>query len=170
MKISQLWAVLALACSPFFAAAQGKIGHMNLGNLLASMPESGKADSTLMLYRAGLVAEGDTLVKAFEKEYKAYEEAYQAGTISKIEGEKREAALNKMQSTIQAYAQQVDEKVETLRRQLLAPILTRVEDAIQSVGKEGQYVVIFDTSTGDALYAADSEDITPLVKAKLGLK
>lgn len=170
MKISQLAAFIGLLCAPLLATAQGKIGHMNLGNLLASMPESGKADSTLMLYRAGLVAEGDTLVKAFEKEYKAFEEAYQAGTISKVEGEKREAALNKMQATIQSYAQQVDEKVETLRRQLLAPILTRVEEAIQSVGKEGKYMAIFDTSTGDALFAAESEDITPLVKAKLGIK
>ena len=45
----------------------------------------------------------------------------------------------------------------------------KLEDAIRAVAKENGYSVIFDTSTGSTLYAAEGDDITPLVKKKLNL-
>jgi hypothetical protein len=48
--------------------------------------------------------------------------------------------------------------------------LAKVDVAIKAIGKENNYAFIFDTSTGGTLFALESEDITALVKAKLGLK
>ncbi|MDE5690440.1 MAG: OmpH family outer membrane protein, partial [Duncaniella sp.] len=50
-----------------------------------------------------------------------------------------------------------------------APIQENVMKAIQSVGAEGSYTFIFEN--GMSLYTgADVTDVTPLVKARLGIK
>ena len=54
-------------------------------------------------------------------------------------------------------------------QQLMAPIEQKVTDAIKAVGQEGSYTFIF--QDGMALFAGSTvEDVTPAVKAKLGLK
>ena len=147
-----------------------KVGHMNLGNLLASMPEAGRADSTLVLYQKQESMKGDTLAKLFQAEYKVFVEAYNAGTLSSIQTQKRQEDLQKKQEVLKAYAQEVDQKVEILRKQLLQPILLKIDDAIKLVGKENNFSVIFDTSNGAMLFAQESEDVTALVKKKLEIK
>ena len=146
-----------------------KIGHMNSGNLLAQMPEVAKADTALNFYQKELLIKGDTLAKVFENQYKVFVEAYNAGTLSAIQTQKRQEELKQQQQYLQAYAQKVEQDVATLRRTLLQPIMGKLEDAIRTVAKENGYSVIFDTSTGSTLYAAEGDDITPLVKKKLNL-
>ena len=147
-----------------------KIGHMNLGNLLAEMPEAGRADSTLVLYQKQESMTGDSLAVIFENEYKVFEEAYRAGTLSQQQSQKRQEELEKKRQQIVGYMQSVKDKVEILRQQLLQPILAKIEDAIKLVGKEEGFDAIFDMSTGQLLFAQESQDITPLVKKKLGMK
>jgi outer membrane protein len=46
-----------------------------------------------------------------------------------------------------------------------------LQDAINEIGKEGKYTMIFDTSIFNTiLFARDSDDLEPLVKGKLGIK
>ena len=164
---------LLLVATLFALTAVGtaqKVGHMNLGNLLAGMPEAGRADSTLVLYQKQESMKGDTLAKLFQAEYKVFVEAYNAGTLSTIQAQKRQEDLQKKQDVLKAYAQEVDQKVEILRKQLLQPILLKIDDAIRLVGKENNFSVIFDTSNGAMLFAQESEDVTPLVKKKLDIK
>jgi hypothetical protein len=57
------------------------------------------------------------------------------------------------------------------REQLLQPILNEVDAAIQAIGKDGQYTMIFDTSvSGGLVYAVESDDLMPAAKAKLGIR
>ena len=155
---------LAIVCN-----AQ-KIGHLNSGNLLAQMPQVAKADTVLNFYQKDLLSKGDTLAKIFETDYKVFMEAYNAGTLSAVQSQKRQEELQKSQQYLQAYAQDVEQKVTTLRRQLLQPIMGEMEEAIRVVAKENGFTVVFDTSNGSALYAAEGDDITALVKVKLKLK
>jgi outer membrane protein len=60
--------------------------------------------------------------------------------------------------------------MEIRRQVLLKPILEKIDVAVKAVGKEGGYTFIFDTSSGSMLFATESEDITSLVKTKLGMK
>ncbi len=166
-KITLLAIVLM---STIFTIQAQKIGHMNSGNLLAEMPETGRADSVLVIYQKQLAMKGDTLAKAFESEYKAFMGANNAGTLSKAQAQKRQEALQKQQQYLQGYSQDMEQKVGILRKQLLQPILGRLDAAIQNVGKEGKYEFILDTSSGSALFANETFDVTALVKQKLNLK
>ena len=108
--------------------------------------------------------------KAFETEYKAFVEAYNAGTLSQIQIQKRQEDLKKKQEMLQNYAQEIDQRIANLRRQLLQPILAKLDEALAAIGKEGGYQAIFDSSTGSTLFASESDDVSELVKKKLGLK
>ncbi len=170
MKISKLVLVLTVLFMAVNTISAQKIGHLNSGNIIALMPDAAKADSGLVLYRGELVAKGDSAGKAFEKEYKAFVEAYNAGTLSQIQQQKRQEELQKQQQILQNYAQEIDQRIANLRRQLLQPILAKLDEALQAVGKEGGYQAIFDSSNGSTLFAQESDDVSALVKAKLGLK
>lgn len=157
-------------CVCILSGTAQKLGHINIGNIIADMPEAAKADSTLILYQKQESSKGDTLAKIFQKEYQVFVEAYNAGTLSPSQAQKRQEELRKNQAIIQNYAEEVRQKVEVLRKQLLQPILNQLDDIIRNIGKEGKYDIIFDASSGVFLFAQDSEDVAPLVRKKLGLK
>ncbi len=166
-KISFLFFTLAFCAS---LQAQQKFGHINSGNLLEQLPEVTVADTLLMKYQDSLSMKGQKMVEKFETEYKAYIEEANKGTLPPVQAQQKEAALQKQQQEIEAYRQDVESKIGVRRQAYLKPILMKVDAAIKSIGKEGNYAFIFDTSTGGTLFALEAEDITPIVKAKLGLK
>ena len=62
-------------------------------------------------------------------------------------------------------------QVQDKREELLKPLLDRVNQAIQDVGKENGYAMIFDASIPNTvLFVAEKDDVMALVKAKLGVK
>jgi outer membrane protein len=162
--------IVALLLSITSMAFSQKIGHLNSGNVLALMPDVAKADSVLKIYQAQMMFKRDTIIKQFETEYQAYMGAKKAGTLSATQDQKRQESLQKQQQAIQQYSQGIEQNVETLKKQLLQPILNRLDVVLQAIGKEGGYQVIFDTSTGASLFANESEDIMVEVKKRLNLK
>ena len=158
-----------LVCINSFASAQ-KIGIINSRNLLVEMPDVAKSDTLMVLYQKQLSTKGDSMGKAFQEEYKTYVTAYQGGTLPAVQLQKKREELQKKQADLQSYTKDSEQKLAILRKQLLQPILAKMDDAIRVIGKEGQYSAIFDTSVGETLYAADAIDIAPLLRQKLGLK
>ncbi|HMT77630.1 MAG TPA: OmpH family outer membrane protein, partial [Saprospiraceae bacterium] len=55
------------------------------------------------------------------------------------------------------------------RQALLAPVINKLNTVIVEVGKENGYSFIFDVSSGSMLYVTESDDVSTLVAAKLGL-
>ena len=158
----------------FFLASNSllaqKYGHLNAGNLLEAFPEVLKADTTLMKMQTTLSAKGQEMLKKLETDYGKYVQDSNAGTLTPVQAKEREAGLQKQQDDIEKFRQEISAKLEQERQTLLKPILERIDTAIKAVGKENGYAMIFDTSIGAMLYAMETQDITPLVKAKLGLK
>jgi outer membrane protein len=146
-----------------------KYGHMNLGNLLEAMPDTKKANDDLKLFADKLTAKDDSLTKSFQEAVNAYQQAYQSGTLTPVQAQTKEQELQKQQEYIQKFEQDAQQQVAVKREELLKPILTRVNDAIKAVATESQYLMIFDTSSGAMLFAAESDDVTALVKKKLGI-
>jgi len=160
-------AFLALALN---SASAQKYGHLNSGNLLEELPEVQAADKQLAEYREELVAEGEKMAQAFQTKAQAFMQKVQAGELTPVEQQKQEQQLQAERQKIMEYEQTISQKVSQRRQELLDPILQKVQDAIDAVGEENGYVMIFDTSIFNAvLFAKDSDNVMPLVKAKLGL-
>jgi outer membrane protein len=162
---------IAVAMMLFTLAAQAqKFGHINVGNLLEQIKEVKTADTMMLKMRDQLSVKGQEMMKKAEADYQKYITDANSGTLTPIETQKREADLQKQQSDIEAYRTEIGQQLEQKRQELLKPILDRVEKAIKDVGKENNFTFIFDVSTGAMLYTLEANDVTPLVKAKMGLK
>ncbi|MBK8193079.1 MAG: OmpH family outer membrane protein [Lewinellaceae bacterium] len=151
------------------AQVQPKYGHMNLGNLLESMPETKKANDMLKVFADALSAKDDSLTKAFQGAYAQLEKEYNAGQLTPVQAQQRQAELQKQQEEIQKFEQDAQQAVAAKREELLKPILTKVEDAVKVVAKENGYLMIFDTSSGAMLFANETDDVVALVKKQLGM-
>ncbi|MBP7184035.1 MAG: OmpH family outer membrane protein [Saprospiraceae bacterium] len=170
LKISKIILPVVLFFAMCNISIAQKLGHVNSGNILEQMPEVKAADEKLTQFRTQLVAEGDSLYKKLEADYLQYQKDVQAGILTPIQRQTKEAAIQEMQTKLQTKEQQAQTLISQKREEYLGPILKKLEDAIKMVGKENGYQFIFDTSTGATLYALESQDVSDLVKAKLGLK
>jgi len=145
-----------------------KFGHINSQQLLVESPLVKKADGELKIYQDGLIAKGQEMVKDFEAAYNKYVAEVEAGGLNKIQMGQREAELGKSQEAIQKYEVEVQQKIAMKREELYKPILDEAKVAIDAIGKEGNYTMIFDTGTNGLLFAVEGEDLLPKVKERLG--
>ncbi len=147
-----------------------KFGHINSGNLLSELSETKSAEKELETYQKQLLKPLETEQAAFDEKANLFQKEYAEGKYSQKEAEAKYAVLQKEQEGILKRRQEAEQKLLAKRDELIKPIFTRVEKAIQEVGKEHNFTFIFDTSIFNAiLYVEESDDVTPLVKKKLGL-
>ncbi len=163
--------LFAFALSIFaLSAFAQKVGHVNTGILLEGMSEVKAADSQLEALQKQLVSKGETMVKAFQAEYQAVVADANAGKLTPQQQQEKQAALQKKQQEIQTYEQQVQNDILKKREELLKPILDKVDGAIKEVGKENNFLFIFDTAIPNVILFADEPlDVTDKVKTKLGM-
>jgi outer membrane protein len=145
-----------------------KFGHINSAELIQSMPQTRQADSTLKKFGESL----DGQLKIMTGEYQNKIQTYQAKMDSMPEAIKatKQQELQDLGNRIEDFRENAQESIQKKKEELYGPILKRAEDSIKEVAKEKGYSYIFDTSSGSFLYAQESDNILPLVKAKLGVK
>lgn len=150
--------------------SQQKYGHINTGNILESLPAITLADSILASYQSELQQKENQLIAAFEKEYMEFVKKANAGEVPKVTIEKKQAEFQKKEQEIIDLQKEHQQKISQKRRELLDPILKNLQDIVHKIAKEKGYSYIFDIGSGAFLYAQDTEDIEPLVRAELGIK
>ncbi len=151
------------------ATAQ-KYGHLNFGNVLTLMPETKTADETLKKYQEELVAKGEEMAKKFQESYTKALAEVREGKLSPLQQQRLQSDLEKEQQAIADYEEDISEKIQTKREELLRPIVEKADKLIEEIAKANGYVLIFDTSAFNTiLFAQDADDVMPLVKAKLGI-
>lgn len=160
---------LIFAAATVQAQTAPKYGHMNLGNLLEAMPDTKKANDDLKVYTDKLTMQDDSLTKSFQEAYAKLEKEYNDGLLTPVVAQQRQAELQKQQEFIQKFEQDAQQMVAARREELLKPILEKINAAIKAVAVENKYLMIFDTSSGVMLFADDTDDVSALVKKKLGI-
>jgi outer membrane protein len=148
-------------------AAQ-KFGHVNSALIIQGHPKVLAANAELETFRKSVMDPFEVKAKAFESKATFFQEEMSAGTLSKVTAQTRQEELQKEQQDLTTEQQQIEFSIMQKREQLLQPILSEVDSIIQTIGKEGSYTIIFDTSVqGALLFAQESEDITDVVKSKI---
>ena len=151
---------IALFVMSGMAQAQVKIAHVNTAEILDAMPDKSKAEKDLEKYYNDLQSQLQTMAQEYQTKMQDYE-ANQA-TMSNLVKQSKEKEI------IEANAEQ---DFEGKRAELLKPILDKIQNAINTVGKEKGYTYVLDLATGAAVYVGtDAIDATSDVKAKLGIK
>ena len=137
------------------AQAQVKIAHVNTAEILDVMPDKGKAEKDLEKYYGELQNQLQTMAKEYQTKMQDYE-ANQA-TMSNLVKQSKEKEIVDLQTRIQQFQANAEQEFEAKRAELLAPILEKIQNAINAVGKEKGYTYVLDLATGAAVYVGDSD-------------
>ncbi len=168
VKVACLFVAL-FAMNGFVSAQTIKIAHVNTNEVMNAMPGKAKAEKDLEKYYGELQDQ----LKAMATEYQTKMQDYQANieAMSNLVKQSKEKEIVDLESRIQQFQANAEGEFEKKRGELLAPLLDKIQKAINDVGKEKGYTYIIDVATGTAVYiGTDAVDVTPNVKAKLGIK
>ncbi len=166
---NSIYFILFIFSITISASAQNlKFGHIDSGELIHLMPQTKSADSTLKKHGETL----DSQLKMMTAEYQNKLQTYQSKADSMPDAIRatREKELTDLGQRIQEFQQTAQESIQKKKEEIYGPILKKAEDAIKEIAKEKAYSYIFDTSLGSVIYAQESDNIMPLVKARLGIK
>jgi outer membrane protein len=147
--------------------AQSKMGYISLTELISSMPETKKADSSLAEFSAALNQNFEDQKREFN-EQDSILSSKDTTKYTKAQLELKRKNLAEMYIKLQGYQQQAGQQYQQKQQDLITPIQKKAIEATQTVAKENGYTYVF---IKDALLVSPpAEDLLPLVKKKLGVK
>ncbi|HWB94216.1 MAG TPA: OmpH family outer membrane protein [Puia sp.] len=158
---------LMLAGNSTMAQGTGKIGYISLQELIPSMPEYKKADTSLNDYQNALGQNFEDMKREYyEKDSSLNSKDTLKLTKAQLEIKRRE--VSELLVKLQGWQQQAQQLYQQKQQELIAPIQKKAVDAVNQVAKENGFSYVL---TKEALLVSPpAEDILPLVKKKLGLK
>ena len=168
--IQKLLMAVLLAAPMCLSAQTLKFGTVNTTELFNVMPEKATAENTLKAASEKYDAEFKRLQEDFQKDYEAFQKMQNDSTPEPMRA-RREQELQEKYQKIQSFQQIAAQDLQKQQETLLAPIQAKLQQAIQAVGAENGFTYIFDLAIPSIIYKGNgSEDVTALVKAKLGIK
>ena len=167
--IKKLILAAFLALPMCIAAQTLKFGTVNSQEIFSLMPDKAAAETTLKGVSEKYEAEYKKLSEEIEKKYKEFQ-ALDENTPQSIR-DSRTREIQDYSQKIQNFQQMAQQDLAKQQETLLAPITEKIQKAIQAVSAEGSFTFIYDLSIPVIVYiGSGAEDVTPLVKAKLGIQ
>ena len=166
-------ALVMLLALPMGVFAQNlKFGHINAQEIITVMPEFTKAQNDIQNLEKQLTAELQRTQEEFNKKYQEFQQAIAKDSLPPNIAERRQKELQDMMQRSEQFQQEAAQNMQKAQTELMAPISKKVEDAIKAVGEAENMVYIFDLARTSIPFVNEklSVNVTPLVKAKLGLK
>lgn len=165
--------LLALAVTFGLASAASaqtvKIGLVDVAGIVQVMPETTAAQTKLQETQKKYETQFTALQQELEKLYNELQNMKEDELPAIRENKTR--AFTDNQQKLQNFQEQAMQDLQKQQNELMAPIIQKVQGAIESVGKEGNYTLVENLDPQNIFYySSPAEDITPLVKAKLNLK
>lgn len=164
----KLLLVAALAL-PMMASAQTlKVGIVDVDEIVQKLPDytdaQNKLSETSKKYEDEYAKLNEEMKRRYDELEKMPEDELQAIKERKIKD------FQEYQLKIQQFEQSATQELSKFQQDLMAPIYQKVQNAIESVGKESGYSLIEAKISQLVLYYSDPVvDITNEVKAKLGV-
>ena len=152
--------LMLMLCAPMTMFAQ-KFGKVNTQTIMNTLPDVAKANGELEALRK----QKENEMKGMQDELTRKGEEYEKtkSTMNATKQKETEAELQTLYQKIQDAQKEISEK----SNELMEPIITKVRNAINAVGKAGGYTYIFEE--GQAVYTGETvKDVTAEVQAKIG--
>jgi outer membrane protein len=162
-KITLVLTLCLLFCVSSFAQ---KYGHVNGNDVMQVMPGIDSVNIKLMDFHKELQIVYENMTNEFQTKNDKFNK--EAGTMSTSVRKLREDELIALQKRIQEFEMSVQDDIEEEQIRLIAPFEEKIQKAITDVAKEHKYTYIFNVQ--HLLYSEGGDDVTPLVKKKLGIK
>lgn len=170
--MKKLFIALAATCFSIVAQAQVKIGYTNVDVILSQMPETKTIETELKTRKDMYDAQYKQKVTDFQAKYQAYEKG--AAAMSEIVRADKEKEIQAAEQSIGEFQKTAQEDLQKKQNTMLAPVLTKIQGAIDKVAKDNQYTHVFNIDAGQGttpilLYATEQSNISELVLKQLGI-
>lgn len=163
-------ALVLLFALPISLMAQDvKLGHVNSQEILSLMPERATIEKTIN----DLQSQWENELVKMREEYYAKIKEFQDKQATMPESIKtaRQSELADLEQRITTFNQTASADIQKKQQELFTPVVDKVKKAITEVGTENNFLYIFDLGAQSIIYQSPkSNDVTALVKKKLGLK
>lgn len=153
-----------------FRADAQKIGYVNMQEIVTGMPEYAQADTALGQYQNTLVQEYQAMQQQFQNELNTF--VKDSATMSDAVKQVKRGTLQDLSGRISQFQQTMQQQLQQKQGDLLKPIIEKAQAAVSAVAKSKGYTYVMnDSGQGEILVVKpEGDDLTPSVKAKLGLK
>lgn len=150
-----------------YAQKAPKFGHINTNDLITAMPDRDSALKKLEVFAKDLDANLESMNVELNKKYDDYLKNRE--TMSNLVRQTKEGEIQDFQQRIQAYQESAQQEIQKKQAELMQPIVAKAKKAIEDIGKENGFIMIYETSALQFM-SAEVQDVMPLVKTKLGIK
>ena len=151
-------------------SADMKIGYMDSNRIMQELDEVRevrvqleKEQRRMEVEMQQMIGRRDSLVQAYE-----LQKILLVDENKKIE---KEREIQMLEQNIERFQMEKfgpnGGEIYQIQNQLLAPVLSKIDDAIQKIGKERGYDFIMDAVSGALVYAIESHDLTDEVIEEL---
>lgn len=151
-------------------ASVGKISiaYVNTSEIMDKMPEKGAATQQLLTLSENYKKELELMQNEYNKKYSDYI-TYQSSLSENIKL-RRMQELTELESKISDFMELAQKDIESQEKSMLGPLKQKIHDAIQAVGIEQKFTVIYDLANpGIAFVSPEAVNANPLVMQKLGM-
>lgn len=149
--------------------AQTSVAFVNTLDLINSLPDKTSASERLNTLSENYKQELQIMQNEYNKKYSDFI-TYQQ-TLAESIKLRRMQELTDLENRIQNFTKLAQKDIEEHEQLLLEPIKIKVNDAIEAVGIEQHFTVIYDLDdSGIVFVSPNAIDANPLVKSKLGVK
>lgn len=177
-KLIAFLVVMTILSTPLLAqttpaAGLTKIGYTNVDFVIAKLPEYKVMQNQLEVTKAQLDKSLGEMYKEAQEKYESYQK--NGPNMTDVIRADKEKELQGLQTRIQEMQTSAQTSLQSKQQTLLEPILLKVNNAIQEVGKENGFLYILNMDAGAnttpiILYAGSEEyAVTNLILRKLGV-
>jgi outer membrane protein len=160
--------ILFILMTTFQMLSAQKYGYLNKEEIFKSIPEYDSATVQVEKLRK----EYENMLASMQGEYSSKSASLnnESANISEYLRQTRQDELKNLNVRIQLFSVRANAQLDEKKNQLLQPIITKVNNAINAVATEQGFIFVIDS--GQMLFTDEKKctNILPLVKAKLGVK
>ncbi len=167
--IKKVLLAVALIFPMLLSAQTLKVGIVDFNGILGSHPDTAKAQQEL----SEASKKYDEAYAKLGEEMKRLIDEYQNMKEDELPAirERKSRDISDYQQKLQSFEQSAMQDLQRQQAEKMNPIIAKIQQAVESVAKEGNYSLIEVKEPQLILYYADPvEDITAAVKAKLGIQ
>ena len=144
-----------------------KLGHLDFAALYGLMPGLDSVRVQFEDYNKTVQEQFAAMQTELENKFMDYQANVDG--MSEIIRATKEAEINDLKERLDAFEVQATQDLQNKEMELTAPIIETARKAVEEVAKENGYTYVFNSTEGLLLYAIPSDDISDIVKTKLGI-
>lgn len=145
-----------------------RYGNIDMAQVYRLLPENQAIEEQLSELQAAYDNELQKMGEDYQLKVNSFVSVQQS--LDPNIAEARAQEIEQLQQRIQQFRERAAQSLKDKRKELVAPVIKRVSEAVQAVGQKYGYTYIFDLSQAGILYFSPQQcdDVFPLVKAELG--